>query len=78
MGLFDEDRKSYLRFEYVTYNDEGGETARVARALYGEDCEHLDSVLQEFTYFLQGMTYSYVAGVAALDEDGDISHASDI
>lgn len=78
MGLFDEERKSYVRFEYVTYNDEGDETSRITRTLYDGESECLTNILQEFTYFLQGMTYSYVAGVASLNEDGDISHSSEL
>lgn len=76
--MYDEKLKNHVRFDFVSYDDDGDITSSVTRTLYGDDCEYLTKLLQEFTYFLQGMTYSYVAGVAALNADGSIGHSSDL
>lgn len=68
--MWDEDKdiESVVTFSYCTYDSDGNQTANIERSLYNHEAESLNDVLQAFYYFLIGMTFTYVDGVAAYDK----------
>lgn len=73
---FDDDyneytNKDYVEFKCVQFNDKGERTTTIQRFVRGEDTEYLPNLLTAFAYFLQGMTFSYVTGISALDKNGE-------
>lgn len=68
-------RPNEITFSYYEYDEQGCKT-HVLRTLRGEDAEYLPTILREFAYFLQGMTFTYVNGVSAHSDSGR-SHSSE-
>lgn len=61
-----------ITFTYTDYTNEDEDifaptahSVKIKRSLHGENAEHLPRILQEFHYFLQGMTFNYIAEVEA-------------
>jgi hypothetical protein len=64
-------KENFVEFKCVQFNDKGQRVATISRIVRGEDTEYLPNILNEFACFLQGMTFSYVIGISALDKDGE-------
>ncbi|CAB4124483.1 hypothetical protein UFOVP63_5 [uncultured Caudovirales phage] len=82
MYSYDDDDYDYegkpttrVTFIYTERDKNGRETINVSRTVHGEDTEYLPNLLEAFTYFLHGMTFTYVDGVAVL-KDGEINKSS--
>jgi len=68
---YENGKKNYVEFKCVQFNADGERTATIQRFVRGEDTEYLPNLLTEFAYFLQGMTFSYINGVVAVDRKGE-------
>lgn len=68
---YENGKKDYIKFECVQFNSKGEKTTHILRFVRGEETEYLPNILREFHYFLQGMTYSYVTGIAAYKAGGE-------
>lgn len=61
-----------ITFSYTDYTNDGDDifsptahSVKIKRSLHGENAEHLPRILQEFHYFLQGMTFNYIQEIEA-------------
>jgi hypothetical protein len=52
--------RTILTFSYKSYNEGGELTSHIERSLHDDKNEFLPDVLQEFLYFLNGLTYTYI------------------
>lgn len=68
----EEKRTEEVAFTYIVRNENGFPITNVTRRILKKDDElmTLPELLSEFTYFLNGMTFTYVGGVTAYDQDG--------
>lgn len=67
-----------VTFSYTDYTTDGDDifaptthSVKIKRSLQGENAEHLPSILQEFHYFLQGMTFNYISAIEAHTTTGN-------
>lgn len=67
----DDTPNTTVTFTYKQTDDNGNTTSYVERSLHNENAEGLAKILEEFTYFLHGMTYSYVESVIAQTTNGN-------
>lgn len=67
----DYSNKNYVEFKSVQFNEKGERIATIQRFVRGDETEYLPNLLREFHYFLQGLTFSYVTGVAAYKAGGE-------
>jgi hypothetical protein len=79
---FDDDyneytNKDYVEFKCVQFDSKGERITTIQRFVRGEDTEYLPNLLTAFAYFLQGMTFSYVSGVVAVDKNGEDTASSE-
>ena len=65
-----------MTLSYYENDANGNPTVHVERSLYGESAQMLGPILNELTYFLQGIGFTYVAGLTTFDDDGDEGHSS--
>ena len=68
---YDYPKKNNVVLIYNAYDPKGNRTCRIERKIWGDDCEGLPTLLTEITYFLQGMTFTYVDGLAAIKSNGE-------
>lgn len=59
-----------ITFTYKSVDKNGNTTTYLERSLHDDNTETLPAILQEFVYFLNGMTYTYVDNVVAVKFDG--------
>ena len=74
-----------ITFTYTDYTKEDEDffaspahSVKIKRSLHGENAEHLPRILEEFHYFLQGMTYNYITAIEAHTEAGNTFSSTDI
>lgn len=65
-----------VTFLYERFDEDGNQVVQLERTAINGDAEYLPVLLDEFTFFLKGMTFDYVSAVATLDSDGEITHSS--
>jgi uncharacterized membrane protein YecN with MAPEG domain len=75
--MFDDSVKNYIEYKYVTYTDDGDVLTEVRRRIFGDDTEYLPNILREFTYFLHGLTFTYIDEVVAKSENCEHSSEDD-
>lgn len=63
--------KTSITFTYKTIDENGNTTTYIERSLYDDNAEGLCKILEEFTYFLNGLTYTYVDSVVAQTTGGN-------
>jgi hypothetical protein len=66
----DDSGNTTITFTYKSTDKNGNTTTYLERSLHDEDTDTLTPILQEFVYFLNGMTYNYVGSVIATKTDG--------
>lgn len=67
------EKKNNVVLIYNAYDAKGNRTVRIERKVWGDDCEMLPTVLTEMTYFLNGMTFTYVDGLVAMNDGEDVA-----
>lgn len=74
----DDDRISpnEITFSYWEY-DKHGTKVQVIRTLRGPETETLPNILREFSYFLNGLTFTYVDKIVAVKDDGRETSSED-
>jgi hypothetical protein len=68
--MFEDSIKSKVTFTHAQYDENGNQTVHIERSLFDDEAEFLPTILNEFRYFLQGMTFSYVENIVAVDDEG--------
>lgn len=64
-----------ISFRFTEQNEDGS-TREIETVLRNK--ESYADITQQFVYFLQSIGYTYIAGIAVLDNDGDELHVTDI
>lgn len=75
--MWDDSNKNYVEFRYCTYDEDGEPLVSISRRVVGDDTDFLPNVLREFSYFLHGMTFTYVNEVIAKSGKGEEIASSD-
>lgn len=66
-----DDNSKFVEFRYVTHDEDGETLVNIIRRVNGDDADFLPNILREFSYFLAGMTFTYVDEVVAKNRDGE-------
>jgi hypothetical protein len=70
------DNEEFHKVTFTSYECSDGSTVNIERTL--DDASNYSDVVQHFAYFLNSIGYSYIAGLAVLDDHGREIHRTSI
>lgn len=68
--MFDDDNEEFWNHINLSYSDGGPDGTSKSISMTLKDKEYYPEILQQMTYFLQAIGYTYIGGLVAVDEEG--------